>query len=179
MPDHIDFTDKNTKKYALLPRNLGDRDSGTYLEGRANRVNPMCALIKNKEKTKWPYHPASIKHVYVVCWTNVEDVGTTLYKCYTNVLCFLGGALLQWLKLPAWKIGDRGFESRFEMDSSREETKYFPPLTRKDAIFESSVWRAVSTHSSHHHEDVLLAQFSLSVHKGGLKPHSFIFGGII
>ena len=24
------------------------------------------------------------------CWTNVEDVGTTLYKCYTNVLCLLG-----------------------------------------------------------------------------------------
>ena len=21
------------------------------------------------------------------CWTNVEDVGPTLYKCYTNVLC--------------------------------------------------------------------------------------------
>ena len=25
-------------------------------------------------------------------WTNVEDVGPTLYKCYTNVLCFLGTA---------------------------------------------------------------------------------------
>ena len=23
-------------------------------------------------------------------WTNVEDVGPTLYKCYTNVLCLLG-----------------------------------------------------------------------------------------
>ena len=27
---------------------------------------------------------------FVQCWTNVEDVGPTLYNCYTNVLCFLG-----------------------------------------------------------------------------------------
>ena len=27
------------------------------------------------------------------CWSNVEDVGPTLYKCYTNVLCLLGIAL--------------------------------------------------------------------------------------
>ena len=27
---------------------------------------------------------------FVQCWANVEDVGTTLYKCYTNVLCLLG-----------------------------------------------------------------------------------------
>ena len=27
---------------------------------------------------------------FVQCWTSVEDVGPTLYKCYTNVLCKLG-----------------------------------------------------------------------------------------
>ena len=27
---------------------------------------------------------------FVQCWTNVEDVGLTLYKCYANVLCLLG-----------------------------------------------------------------------------------------
>ena len=31
----------------------------------------------------------------------------------------------------------------------------------------------VSSHSSHHSQEVLLAQFSLYVHKGGLKPDSF------
>ena len=30
---------------------------------------------------------------FVQCWTNVEDVGPTLYKCYTNVLCLLGAGL--------------------------------------------------------------------------------------
>ena len=38
--------------------------------------------------------------------------------------------------------------------------------------FESCVWRTVS---SHHPQEVLLAQFSLYVHKGGLKPDSFHF----
>ena len=41
--------------------------------------------------------------------------------------------------------------------------------------FESCVWRTVSSQSSHHPQEVLLAQFSLYVHKGGLKPNSFLF----
>ena len=39
--------------------------------------------------------------------------------------------------------------------------------------FESCGWRAVSSHSSHHPQEVLLAQFILYVHKSGLKPDSF------
>ena len=40
--------------------------------------------------------PANTKHLYNICITfvqcrpNVFDVGSTLYKCYTNVLCLLG-----------------------------------------------------------------------------------------
>ena len=56
---------------------------------------------------------------------------------------------------------------------------------RQGSNFESCVWRTVSSQSSHHPQEVLLAQFSLYVHKGGLKPDSFhlqcidnfIFGG--
>ena len=39
---------------------------------------------------------------------------------------------------------------------------------RQGSNFESCVWRTVS---SHHPQEVLLAQFSLYVHKRGLKPH--------
>ena len=28
--------------------------------------------------------------MFVQCRANVEDVGPTLYKCYENILCFLG-----------------------------------------------------------------------------------------
>ena len=46
---------------------------------------------------------------------------------------------------------------------------------RQGSNFESCVWRTVSSHSSHHPQEVLLAQFSLYVHKGGLKPDSLHF----
>ena len=48
-------------------------------------------------------------------------------------------------------------------------------LDRQGSNFESCVWRTVSSQSSHHPQEVLLAQFSLYVHKGGLKPDSFHF----
>ena len=44
---------------------------------------------------------------------------------------------------------------------------------RQGSNFESCVCRAVSSHSSHHPQEFLLAQFSLYVHKCGLKPNSF------
>ena len=46
---------------------------------------------------------------------------------------------------------------------------------RQGSNFASCVWRTVSSQSSHHPQEVLLAQFSLYVHKGGLKPDSFHF----
>ena len=41
---------------------------------------------------------------------------------------------------------------------------------RQGSNFESCVWRTVSSQSSHHPQEVLLAQFSLYVHKGALNP---------
>ena len=46
---------------------------------------------------------------------------------------------------------------------------------RQGSNFEFCVWRTVSSQSSHHPQEVLLAQFSLYVHKSGLKPDSFHF----
>ena len=47
------------------------------------------------------------------------------------------------------------------------------PPDRQGWNFESCLWRAVSSHSSHHPQEVLLAQFSLYVHICGLKHHSY------
>ena len=44
---------------------------------------------------------------------------------------------------------------------------------RQGSNFKSCVWMAVSSQSSHHPQEVLLAQFSIFVHKDGLKPDSF------
>ena len=46
---------------------------------------------------------------------------------------------------------------------------------RQGSNFESCVWRTVSSQSSHHPQEVLLAQFGLYVRKGGLKPDLFHF----
>ena len=46
---------------------------------------------------------------------------------------------------------------------------------RQGSNFDSCVWRTVSSQSYHHPQEVLLAQFSLYVHKGGLKTDSFYF----
>ena len=50
---------------------------------------------------------------------------------------------------------------------------------RQGTNFESCVWRTVSSQSSHHPQEVPLAQFSLYVHKGGLKPDSFHFIAVL
>ena len=53
------------------------------------------------------------KHLYdfIQCWTNVEDVGPTLYKCYTNVLCLLGSQLypsLLWIPSHTLLVNNHG-----------------------------------------------------------------------
>ena len=44
---------------------------------------------------------------------------------------------------------------------------------REVVCLASDLWRAVSSHSSHHPQEVLPALFSLYVHKSGRKPDSF------
>ena len=46
---------------------------------------------------------------------------------------------------------------------------------RQSFIFESFVWRAVTSHSFPHPQEVLLTQFSLYVHKSGIESDSFYF----
>ena len=59
--------------------------------------------------------------------------------------------------------------------SLRDQEVACSALDRQGSNFESCVWRAVSSHSSHHPQEFLLTQFSLYVHKSGLKPDLFLF----
>ena len=71
-----------------------------------------------------------------------------------------------------------GFIHRSEVSivgSLRDREVACSASDRQGSNFESCVWRTVSSQSSHHPQEVLLAQFSLYVHKGGLKPDSFHF----
>ena len=62
------------------------------------------------------------------------------------------------------------------MGSLRDREVACSASDRQVSDFETCVWRAVSSHKSHHPQEVLLAQFSLYVHKGGLNPDSFHCG---
>ena len=59
--------------------------------------------------------------------------------------------------------------------SLRDREVAYSASDRRGSNFESCVWRTVSSQSSHHPQEVLLAQFSLYVHKGGQKPDLFHF----
>ena len=61
------------------------------------------------------------------------------------------------------------------VESLRDREVACSASDRQGSNFESCVWRTVSSQSSHHPQKVLLAQFSLYVHKGSLKPDSFHF----
>ena len=61
------------------------------------------------------------------------------------------------------------------VESLRDREVACSASDRQGSNFESCVWRTVSSHSSHHPQEVLLARFSLYVHKGDLKPDSFHF----
>ena len=41
--------------------------------------------------------------------------------------------MVQWLKLPAWEVGDRGFKPRSGIQVSKKQNAS-SPLTRKDSI---------------------------------------------
>ena len=93
--------------------------------------------------------------------------------------------MVQWLKLPAWKVGIRGFEPHSGLQVSKKQN-ISSPLARKNIYivgrlcdrevacsvlyrqgsnFESCVWRAVSSHSPHHPQEIPLVQFSLYVRR--------------
>ena len=101
--------------------------------------------------------------------------------------CRWAGTLVQY-GTGAWKVGDRGLEPHFQrskmfLPCSLVKIHYCGEPRDRDVVcsnsdrhgshFESCVWRAVSPHSSHHPQEVLLAKFSLYVHKCDLKPIHF------
>ena len=103
-------------------------------------------------------HPTQQHHSLIDSWVNVGTASRTVVKRWssggpTSSVCQVAG------HHPT--IRDR------EVACSASD--------RQGSNFESCVWRTVSSQSSHHPQEVLLAQFSLYVHKGGLKPDSFHF----
>ena len=74
---------------------------------------------------------------FVQCWTNVEDVGPTLYKCYTNVLCLLGSTAAFHARVRGSVPGLGGFKEKKNVSSpSTCKTQYCgePPWPRGSVL---------------------------------------------
>ena len=129
----------------------------------------------------------------VQCWSSAVGGESILKQHWVKNSCWLGGG-------PRVVVSTAAFHARVRGSvpglGGLKETKLFLPhprvkvsivgslrdrevacsaSDRHGSNFESCVWRTVSSQSSHHPQEVLLAQFSLYVHKGGLKPDSFHF----
>ena len=61
-------------------------------EGVIENREHTPAQVRQQTVTPWWVCTQQTQNICITsvqCWTNVEDVGPTLYKCYTNVLCLL------------------------------------------------------------------------------------------
>ena len=150
-------------------------------------------LQRRKWTSKTPFNISPVlghSHIGRHLWSGWSGFEKARFKC---LLVHRAGALGQWLApLPFTPE----FGVRFPVLAVWKKQKMFLPhprvkvsivgslrdrevvcsaSDRQGSNFESCVWRTVSSQSSHHPQEVLRAQFSLYVHKGGLRPDSFHF----
>ena len=66
-----------------------------YLDTPSGACSPIFPIYRPATAKHHDTQPSNTKYLYNICtmWTNVNDVGPTLYKCYTHVWCLLGSQL--------------------------------------------------------------------------------------
>ena len=62
------------------------------------------------------------------------DAISTIITQFADLLYISAGALVQWLKLHTWKVGDPGFEPHSGLQVSRKQN-VSSPTTRNDSIW--------------------------------------------
>ena len=69
---------------------LGVQTIATSGGGFTLRYDQTNSTIYTQVSRIYTLIPVSTKRfiIFIQCWTNVEDVGPTLYKCYTNVCAY-------------------------------------------------------------------------------------------
>ena len=112
------------------------------------------------------FHLSQVKHLRVKCLAQGHNILTMFQDWEGRNMIFLWKFCL-FLPHPRVKVSIVG--------SLRDREVACSASDRQGSNFEFCVWRTVSSQSSHHPQEVLLAKFSLYVHKGGLKPDSFHF----
>ena len=113
---------------------ITDQDivSDLHLTVTRPRSGSLVRLLIATGGSTWPLIMGSLPWS-VICVTMVT--GHRIPVTQDN-RCNRAWALMQWLKLPAWKVGNRGFKPHYGLQVSKK---------------------------------ILLAQFSLCLHRGGIK----------
>ena len=132
------------------------------MEPSKREVSTQCCFTIDPPLTALDQHKNNIGSSLHVCWESCPHYDTRVpsvsgWNRLNTVLCVHPRVKVS----IVWSLRDR------EVACSASD--------RQGSNFESCVWRTVSSQSSHQPQEVLLAQFSLYVHKGGLKPDSFHF----
>ena len=85
-----------------------------------SRRRPNAGLMLGQRRRRWANIILALGRHFVFA----VNVGS---QTVTHVRA---GALVQWLKLPAWKVGDRGFNPHSGIQVSKQNV--LSPLTRED-----------------------------------------------
>ena len=152
---------------------------GTSSSCTTHNVRQHVVIIVGATSATLAQRKASIRTMYCVCWDLLITFGGGGPRVVVSTAAFharvrgsvpgLGGLKETKLFLPHPRV------KVSIVGNLRDREVACSASDRQGSNFESCVWRTVSSQSSHHPQEVLLAQFSLYVHKGGLKPDSFHF----
>ena len=135
-----------------------------------NSASFLCFSYKENSELAWWMYFWRLFWIFAY-WSILMEINW--FKWFiSNFRSFGHFKIKNWLGSSSYLIW-RGKVSI--VGSLRDQEEACSTSDRQGSNFESCVWRTVSSQSSHHPQEVLLAQFSLYVHKGGLKPDSFHF----
>ena len=155
--------------------------NGAYIIIRLFECNPantkhlynICTMLDQRRRRWADVRCTNVIQMFYVCWemlgggpggTGVVVSTAALHARVRGLVPGLGGLKETKMFLP---------HSRVKLSivgSLRDREVACSASVSQDSNFESCFWRTVSSHSSYNPQEVPLAQFSLYVHKGGLKP---------
>ena len=160
------------------------------------QVSSYCCLSLRGTGEIWG-NAALGRYRWEVSWSYRPLITTLKCRCNTHRFHTTNTALVQGLKLPAWKAGDHWFVPRSAIQVSKKHnvssllTRRVGSLRdweiacsasdRHSSNFETciwGVWKTVSSHLFHHPQKVILAQFMCT--KWPITPiiHSIIHSSI-
>ena len=88
--------------------------------------NARAKLMARKMRSHCATFQPGKNETLTLCSFKLGPPCTHLPHSNARLLKVAAGALMQWLKLPAWKVRDRGFETHSGLKVSKKKKCFFP-----------------------------------------------------